>query len=138
MARLVPAVTVLVALALFAGDALADGAEHRRGDRSDAVYIGDARVWSGDRGERVISTIKLSKRRDAVAFAARTRTGAVSLVVVLVGGDANGHTMRFPVPGKARRPHHNGSPTVTWMGKHRVAYGPGELVPTMVASWKLR
>ncbi len=137
MARLVLPVAVLIALALFAGNAVADRAKSKRGKRNDAVYVDDHRVWSGDRGERVISDIELSKRRDAVAFAARTRTGIVTLVVVLVGGDTDGHTMRFPVPGRARRAR-RGSPTVTWIGKRRVGYGPSELVPTMVASWKLR
>jgi hypothetical protein len=122
---------------MLAGPAGAEPARATRGKQIDAVHVGQRRVWSGQGGERVISAVATSRKGDAVAFATRGAEGAVALVVVLVGGDVDGHTMRFPVPSGAR-PTRRGKPTVTWMGKTRVAYGPAELAPTVIASWRLR
>jgi hypothetical protein len=129
-------VVVLTLVAVGQADA-AERAVVRTGDDADAVHVGKRRVWVGASGERVISRASWNQRRDAVAFAIRADTGTTSLVVVLVGGDADRHTMRWAVPAPAR-PVRRASPTITWMGRRRVAYGPSELRPTVVASWQVR
>ncbi len=101
----------------------------------DAVFGAGKRLWRGEPGERVISAAVWSKTRDAVAFATRARNGAVTLVVVLVGGDSHGHTMRWPIPPRAES---RGSASVTWLGRRRVAFGRSTLRPTVVASWRVR
>jgi hypothetical protein len=108
-----------------------------RRSRADAVYVGGRKMWAGERGERVVSKVRWSKRRDAVAFAVRGRVGGDQLVVVLVGGEVEGHTMRWAVPDPSRKRGPR-RPTVTWMGKARVAYGADEVRPTVVASWTVR
>lgn len=106
-----------------------------RGATADSVVLRGRRVWTGRPGERVVSRIAPSARGDALAFAVRGPGGAVALCVVLVGEGAPPHVMRFPVPERARprRGH-----AVTWLGSRRVAYGPSELQPAVVASWRLR
>jgi hypothetical protein len=107
----------------------------------DAVYLGKrvgARrlVWRApSRHERIITDLSWSKRRDALAFATSNRTGWIKLVVVLVGGDLDGHTMTWPLPRRTSRP---ARPTVTWLGQRRVAFGRSELRPEVVASWSVR
>jgi hypothetical protein len=108
---------------------------------ADAVYLGRRvgsrrLVWrSPSRHERIITRVRWSKRRDALAFATANRKGWVKLVVVLVGGDLDGHTMTWPVPRRAHKASH---PTVTWLGRRRVAFGRTEVRPDVVASWSVR
>jgi len=107
------------------------------------VSLDGRRLWTGERGERVVSAVRSSERGDAVAFVVRRASGTDHLVVVLVGGDADKHVMRWPIPSSAggefaRVRGRENRPTVTWMGRQRVAYGPTELRPTVVASWTVR
>lgn len=102
----------------------------------DAVHDGRRRVWQGAERERVISPVAWSKRRDAVAFVTRSRSGTVALVVVLVGGAADGHTMRWPIPSTAQRDLSR--PRATWLSATRVAFAPDAVRPTVVASWTVR
>ena len=103
----------------------------------NAVYVGRRAIWRGrSTRQRVISNVRWSRSRDAVAFAARGRFGAATLVVVLVGGGVDGHVMRFPVPARARP--RAGRTSVMWLGRRRVGLGRSPVQPDMVASWRVR
>jgi len=84
---------------------------------------------------KIITEISWSKRRDALAFATTNRSGAIKLVVVLIGGELDGHVMTWPIPPRDRA---RARPTVTWLGRRRVAFGRSELRPEVVASWSVR
>ena len=102
----------------------------------DAVYVSRRLLWRGDsKREQVVSDIRWSRSRDAVAFATTDRLGVLKLVVVLVGGNTDGHVMSWPIP-VASTP--SATPTVTWLGRRRVAFGRSEVRPDVVASWRVR
>ncbi len=150
MRRTVPAIVALVVgfgiwgtPSLAVGDAgdrrVAVAGAHPSG--TDAVYLGERvgkrrLVWRApSRHVRIITEVAWSKRRDALAFAITNRLGAIRLVVVLIGGDLDGHVMSWPIPSRDRARAH---PTVTWLGSRRVAFGRSELRPEVVASWSVR
>ena len=115
----------------------------------DAVYLarasrrrsGTARrmlVWRSSEHERIVTDLRWSRQRDALAFATRNRRGAMTLVVVLIDGFPGGHVMTWPIP----EPRHPTSlpvePTVSWLGRGRVGFGRSEVSPDVVASWQVR
>ena len=102
-------------------------------DLGPRVYIGERPVYRGVRTEEIISPLAWSRSQDAIAFATRRR-GFVQLIVVVVTGEARGHVMRWPVPAPRAGSERA---TVTWLGPRRVAFGPDQLRPALVASWRL-
>jgi len=150
MRRTVSAIAVFILGVGIAGVspvAVADGGKRRRAVASahptggDAVYLGRRSgmrrlIWRApSRHERVITEVTWSKHHDGLAFATKNRRGAINLVVVLIGGDLDGHTMSWPIP---RRSIERTRPTVTWLGTQRVAFGHSEVRPDVVASWSVR
>lgn len=131
---------VVVTLAGATHTAHADEATRVHHDaRADGVYAGDRRLWVGRRGERVVSDVRWSRQRDAVAFVTWGSVGGAQLVVVVVRGPGRGQALRWWIPVRgswSRRPARRA--TVTWLGRSRVAYAPGGLRPTLVASWTVR
>jgi hypothetical protein len=102
----------------------------------DAVYAGRRLLWRGhSKREQVVSKIRWSRTRDALAFATTDRLGVLKLVVVLVGGDTDGHVMTWPIPVSSAP---SATPTVTWLGQRRVAFGRSQVRPDVVASWRVR
>jgi hypothetical protein len=78
----------------------------------------------------VTSGVVWSKRGDAVAFAARERTGVTRLVVVLVDAATDPVAITWPIPTGALPARE-----VMWLGPTRVGAGPAELQPRVVASF---
>lgn len=98
----------------------------------EAVWI-DGRIAWPDAGAKlapqITSDLVWSKTGDAVAFTAREKTGAGTLVVVLID-EIGSIPITWPIPtGVSAR-------SVFWLGPQRVGAGPKELDPKIVASWK--
>jgi hypothetical protein len=137
--RTLLALVVLLGAGNMAGAAHAEVAQRAvitAGPRGDAsVQIGRRVLWrSQSAGTRVVSDVVWSRAGDAVAFATRERAGRTRLVVVMVGGDAHGETVSWPVPARAitvRRP------VIVWLDARRVTLGASELQPALVASWSV-
>src|SRR5688572_12912805 len=100
----------------------------------DTVYLDGRRLWRAGSGERVVAAPLRSSADDAIAFATRDRLGRLELVVVLIGGELHGHTMRWRLPAAAVAPGR--PPALTWLGPQRIAVGPSLLQPALVASWR--
>lgn len=100
----------------------------------DAVFVARTQMWRGSQAERVKAAPVWSKDRGAVAFVTKDRRAQLSLVVVLVGGPADGHVMRWPVRASAA----TAVPIVTWLSSQRVVVAAETLRPTIVASWQMQ
>lgn len=101
-----------------------------------SVYVGRKAVWRAkSRHTKIITAVRWSRSRDAVAFATRTRRGAVTVKVVLLRGHARGHALSWPVPHRLGNVRKRAS--VTWIGKRKVAFGRSAVRPDLVASWRL-
>jgi hypothetical protein len=66
----------------------------------------------------------------AVAWLARDAGGATTLVVALVSGASAGQALEWNVPAAALPAR-----SIMWMGASRLAVGPREMEPKLVASW---
>ncbi len=104
----------------------------KRAKGGEAVWI-DGRIGWPEAGSKltpqIASEVVWSKRGDAVAFIGRERSGAATLVVVLVD-ELGPIAITWPIPsGVSAR-------AVFWLGPQRVAAGPEDLEPKIVASWK--
>ena len=107
------------------------GPAGRRGHQRATV------LWRSSEHEHIVTDLRWSRRRDALAFATRDHRGAMTLVVVLVGGTPDGHVMKWPIPAVRRASSVPSTPTVTWLGRDRVGFGRTELRPDVVASWRV-
>jgi hypothetical protein len=94
-------------------------------------------LWRSSDDERIVTEVRWSRQRDALAFATRDRRGAMTLVVVLVGVPG-GHVMTWPIPSPLHPTSIAEAPSVTWLGRERVAFGRSEARPDVVASWRVR
>jgi hypothetical protein len=129
-----------LAAALAATAPAAAGAETEIGRPCRAglarVTVEDRVIWCAEsRAVQVIAEPVVARRRDAVAFAVSGERGARELVVVLLGGEVDGHTMTWAVPQAAGR--RQSEPTVMWLGRRRVGFGESPVRPAVVASWTL-
>ena len=99
----------------------------------EALWVSQRLSWPDARhgAAQVVSAVVWSERSDALAFAARDQRGVVSLVVVLVDGEAAPAALAWPVPASALP-----LAAITWLGADRVGAGPAPLAPTVVASWR--
>jgi hypothetical protein len=101
-----------------------------------AIYIGRRLVWrASNRHVRVVSRVRWSRSRHALAFVTRNRRGAVTLEVVLMRGHTRGHNMSWPIPARLSR--FRRAPSVTWLNERRVAFGRSAIRPDLVASWRV-
>ncbi len=101
------------------------------GEGDDALYVDGKLRWSlaPFRRARVEALPVWSKSGDAVAFVARDAAGVGTLVVTLVTGAAAPTTLTWRLPaGTIGR-------SVSWLGPTRVAAGPRELEPRVIASF---
>ncbi len=94
-------------------------------------------LWRSSEHEHIVTDLRWSRRRDALAFATRDGRGAMTLVVVLVGGAPDGHVMKWPIPTPTRASSGPSTPTVTWLGRDRVGFGRSRVRPDVVASWRV-
>lgn len=104
----------------------------KRAKGGEAVWI-DGRIGWPQAGSslapRITSDVVWSQKSDAVAFVGREPGGKITLVVILVD-ELGPIAVTWPVPsGVSAR-------AVFWLGPQRVAAGPKELEPKIVASWK--
>ena len=98
------------------------------------MWIGRKRVWRAKRrGDRVVTPVKWSKSRSAIAFAHRDGKGLLRLTVVFVGGTAKGQKLSWNLP-LIRLPR----PNIHWISKNKVGLGKDPLRPQIVASWRVR
>jgi hypothetical protein len=122
------ALFVLGVLAMLAPRAGAGDRAEVRG--RDAVWIDGAPAW---RGGAVLSPLVWSQGGDAVAFAARDRSGRAALIVLLPGvGSGRALVLSWLIP-RAALP----ARAVTWLGPTRLGTGPTELEPRMIASFSV-
>jgi hypothetical protein len=100
----------------------------------DALFVDGRRVWpasgAGERHPHVIARPTWARAGHAVAWLAHEPTGATTLVVALVGGAAAGQALEWNVPQAALPAR-----AIMWMGASKLAVGPREMEPRLVASW---
>jgi hypothetical protein len=133
------AIACMILFTFIATTAHADSLAVVKTTRSgtSSVRVDGKRVWRADgSGVKVVSSLVWSRRDDALAFATCNQSGRVALIVVLIGGDTHGHVMRWPIPAGALSCR--GGASIAWLGPRRVAVGPSLLVPSVVASWRVR
>jgi hypothetical protein len=105
----------------------------RRAAGGEGLFVDGRLYWpaAGSRTTaRVTTELVWSRRSDAVALVAREPSGAVTLVVAVVAGDAAPTALSWPIPEAALPAR-----AIMWLGPTRVAVGPGEMDPKVVASW---
>jgi hypothetical protein len=98
----------------------------------DAIFVDGRRVWPDvdSRHPQVIARPTWARAGHAVAWLAHEPTGATTLVVALVGGAAAGQALEWNVPQAALPAR-----AIMWMGASKLAVGPREMEPRLVASW---
>lgn len=106
----------------------------RRPAGGEALFV-DGRMYWPEPGARtaaqVTTGVVWSRRGDAVALVAReSRSGKTTLVVALVDGDAAPTALSWDIPQAAQPAR-----AIMWLGPTRVAVGPREMEPKVVASW---
>jgi hypothetical protein len=104
----------------------------KRAKGGEAVWV-DGRIGWPEAGAKlapqITSDVVWSKKGDAVAFVGRERSGMATLVVILLD-DLGPIAITWPIPsGVSAR-------AVFWLGPQRVAAGPKDLDPKIVATWK--
>jgi len=100
----------------------------------DAIFVDGRHVWpegTGARRPKVIGRPTWARAGHAVAWLARESGGATTLVVELLDGDAAGQALEWTVPPAALPAR-----AIMWMGASRLAVGPREMEPKLVASWQ--
>lgn len=104
-----------------------------RASGGDGLYVDGAQVWPtpGHREHpQIVTPVVWSRGGDAVALVARGSAGNTTLVVAIVAGDAAGRALSWPIPKSA-----GALRSIMWLGPTRVAVGPREMEPKVVASW---
>jgi hypothetical protein len=105
-----------------------------RASGGDGLWIDGRQVWppAAESKRRATITARPTWARagNAVAWLQRETGGATTLVVSLVGGDAGGQALEWTVPPAALPAR-----SIMWMGASRLAVGPREMEPRLVASW---
>jgi hypothetical protein len=99
----------------------------------DTIFVDGRRVWPADldaRHPQVIGRPSWARAGHAVAWLAHEPTGATTLVVALVGGASAGQALEWNVPSAALPAR-----AIMWMGASKLAVGPREMEPRLVASW---
>jgi hypothetical protein len=99
-----------------------------------AVWLDGRLLWpeaDARLAPEITTSLVWSAKGDAVAFVARERTGQASLVVVLVPEDDPPAALTWVIPASALP-----AKAVSWLGPTRVAVGPTELAPKVIASWR--
>jgi hypothetical protein len=139
------AIVILCGLALLLG-AQAEAGKRKprayqvkaRPSGGDALWVDGAPVWpkgSARPGAEVVGPFAWSARGNALAWIARDH-GHTLLIVSLLdapGEDGRPLAMEWPLPDAALPAR-----AITWLGPARVAVGPAELDPKIVATWKVR
>lgn len=104
----------------------------RRATGGEALYVDGRAYWppaDARIAPRITTSLVWSRGGDALAFVAN-EAGRSTLVVALVDGEGAPMALSWPIPtaaGPAR--------AIMWLGSTRVAVGPRELEPKVVASW---
>ncbi len=103
-----------------------------RANGGEGVFVDDRLVWpkATARDAQIMTPVVWSRQGDAVALVSRDAHGLSQLVVAIVDGDAAGNALSWPIPPSALPAR-----AVTWLGPTRVAAGPREMEPKVVASW---
>jgi hypothetical protein len=104
-----------------------------RAGGGQAVYVDGTLLWpaaGAARAPKVTGPMRWSRRGDAVAWIAKD--GASTLLVVgLVGKGSERQALEWALP-EAALP----AKAIMWLGPSKVAVGPREMEPRLVASWK--
>jgi len=108
-----------------------------RASGGDALWIDGHLVWPRvDDKARVVRRPTVTGRPSwaraghAVALLAREAGGGTTLVVALVDGAAAGEALEWNIPAAALPAR-----AIMWMGASKLAVGPREMEPKLVASW---
>ncbi len=102
----------------------------------EGLFVDGRCVWppasGGTPARRPTITGRLSWARagHAVALLAREAGGGTTLVVALVDGAAAGQALEWTVPSAALPAR-----AIMWLSASKVAIGPREMEPKLIASW---
>lgn len=107
-----------------------------RGVGGDGLYVDGKQVWpepGAHERPKVVGAPVWSRSGDAVALVAKQSPGGeTTLVVAILTGDAAGKALSWNLPAAALPAR-----SITWLGPSRVAVGPREMDPKVVASWSV-
>jgi hypothetical protein len=100
----------------------------------DSIFVDGRRVWptsdADARHPQVIGRPSWARAGGAVAWLAHEPTGATTLFVALLDGAAAGQALEWNLPPQALPAR-----AIMWMGASKLAVGPREMEPRLVASW---
>jgi hypothetical protein len=100
----------------------------------DSIFVDGRRVWPSSEADarhpQVIGRPSWARAGHAVAWLAHEPAGATTLVVAVLDGAGAGQALEWNLPSAALPAR-----AIMWMGASRLAVGPREMEPRLVASW---